>query len=96
MSQDLQDQRDRQDEVEALQAIFSDDFRPFSTDTFEIKVNSSLSIRICLPDTYPSRCGPLYELLSPSQTSEQVGGHFSSKINRLLIKKTTSDIALVK
>jgi hypothetical protein len=66
-----QDLLDRSDEVEALEAIFSDDFRRIDGDTFEIVVNADVFIRICFPESYPSKCAPLYELHGQLLTDEQ-------------------------
>lgn len=67
-----QDERERSDEIEALQAIFSDDFRQIDSESIEIQVDKDLSIRICLPKNYPSTCPPLFELHSALLSDEQV------------------------
>jgi hypothetical protein len=66
-----QDLQDRSDEVEALEAIFSEDFRRIDADSFEIRVNPDLFIRICFPETYPSKCSPLHELHGYQLSNEQ-------------------------
>ena len=68
---DPQDLQDRSDEVEALEAIFSEDFRRIDGDTFEITVNADLSVRIYFPESYPSKCSPLHELHGQHLTDEQ-------------------------
>ena len=58
--------QDRAEELEALAAIFADDFRLVADDTFELSVELPDSRRLellChLPENYPSQTTPLFEL----------------------------------
>ena len=59
------DAQDRAEEMEALEAIFGDDFRAVAADTFELRIalEGRGDVVMCchLPETYPSRTAPLYE-----------------------------------
>ena len=75
---ELQDLQDRSDEIEALEAIFSDDFRRIDGDTFEITVNADILIRIYFPESYPSKCTPLHELHGHHLSDEKAISHLTS------------------
>jgi hypothetical protein len=72
IDQSKQDAQERNDEIEALQAIFTDEFRQINDDSFEIQIDKDLCIRVCLPSNYPSTCPPLFELQNGLLTDEQV------------------------
>lgn len=72
LDQSKQDAQERNDEIEALQAIFTDEFRQINDDSFEIQIDKDLCIRVCLPSNYPSTCPPLFELQNGLLTDEQI------------------------
>mmetsp|Transcript_38518 Transcript_38518/g.90956 ORF Transcript_38518/g.90956 Transcript_38518/m.90956 type:complete len:423 (+) Transcript_38518:210-1478(+) len=60
------DAQERADELEALAAIFCDDFRLVGEDTFELSLTMAdgheLVLHCALPPSYPSEASPVYEL----------------------------------
>ena len=61
------DKQDRAEEIEALEAIFADDFRLVADDTFELSLElpdgRRVGLHCHLPETYPSETPPLFEVL---------------------------------
>jgi len=59
------DAQARQDEIEALQAIFDQDFKLKDKEVFEVSVEVDedrvLSLHAALPESYPSEAPPIFE-----------------------------------
>jgi hypothetical protein len=70
------DKEEREQELEALEAIFGDELERLSDDAFEISITTSsgktVTLRCSTPEGYPSRSPPLFELDAPWLSQEEV------------------------
>lgn len=71
------DKVEREQELEALEAIFGDELERLSDDAFEISITTqsgrTIGLRVSTPEGYPSRAPPLFEIEAAWLSQDEVG-----------------------